>query len=1036
MRKILFALVACMLFTVSLFAQRTISGRVVDNDGEILPGVSVQIKGTQRGSITNAKGQYTLTLPENAKTLIFASIGFTKQEIEVGNQSVIDVRMKMSAQSLTEVEVKTGYSSVKRNQYVGAATTLGNKPFDATPVGSFDQALQGRVAGLQSTSGSGQPGSSSNVIIRGIQSIAGSGTQPLYVLDGIPLPAGDFSTLNPNDFESVTVLKDASAAALYGARGGVGVIVITTKRGKAGDNQFTFRSQLGTTAPVAWKNMSMMNTAEMLQYEEKNKFAATPGWTYSANNPANATLNDAQKARNAAILDSIRKIDYNYADLLYRNGFSQSYELNASGGNEKSRYFWSGQVFDQKGTADDSKLRRYVSRFNLDQNFGKLSMKLNSTVGYSISDYADGEYLGNSARNVFQMAWRNKTYENPFKPDGSLNTGASTTLAPKGIANALEGIEATTYREKQLKLNTGLNLSYKVLPSLTAANVIGIDVASNFAQRYVNANSYYGSLLTQQRGTDIEANRMIANLINTSSLVFANSYGKHEVEAGAYFEIVRSWQQGNGFYLYGLDPRLTLTGQGAGSIVTGGAASVPQQASSAKTGYGIRSYFGNVRYTYNDKYTLNGLIRKDGTSRILNPDNREITTWSAGATWNAIKEDFLAQNGIFSDIRVRASYGLVPNIGSITTIDYTMFGVTPTTGLLSVDNYMGTQYAGFGGLGTPFLGSAISGIRPTAPGNPDLKIEFIKKLNIGIDLAVLHDRVRLTADYYRNLTIDMFVSQPLSYTAAFTSTDINAGKMSNRGLELTLSGDVLKTKDYSLTLGWNHAINVNNIEDLGLVDQYVAGTYLLKKGLPFGSHYSQHYLGADPATGKPTYEGADGKTVTDASLAPQMAIYGTFMPKHVGGFSLDARYKDFTLSAAFSYQFDVVRSNNVYNWISRGTSGYQASVNGVKELLTNTWEKPGDNKWFQSPQYDRGFTSSDLMDAKFLRFRNLQVAYNVPSIKFKGVKLIKGAKIYAQGFNLAVWSPWIGQDPEDNNNISLNEYPNPKMYTAGIDITF
>ncbi|SHK92151.1 TonB-linked outer membrane protein, SusC/RagA family [Chitinophaga jiangningensis] len=1034
MRKILFALVACMLFTVSLFAQRTISGRVVDNDGEILPGVSVQIKGTQRGSITNAKGQYTLTVPENAKTLIFASIGFATQEIAIGSDNVIDVRMQMSAQSLNEVEIRTGYSSIKRNQYVGAASILGNRPMDATPVGSLDQALQGRVPGLQATSGSGQPGASTNVTIRGIQSIAGAGVQPLYILDGVPISSGDLAAINPNDLESMTVLKDAAAAALYGARGGVGVVVMTSKRGKAGDNVLTFRTQLGTTAPVKWKNMNMMNSAEMLKYEERSQFPGTAGWVYSPTNPANANLSEAQKARNAAILDSMGKINVDFADLFYRKGFSQSYELNASGGTEKSRYYWSGQVFDQKGTIDDSRLKRYVTRFNLDQNFGKFSMRLNSSLGYTISDYSDGEYLGNSARNPFQIVWRAKTYENPYKADGTLNYGTTTLLAPKGIANALEAINATTYREKQIKINTGLVLSYKILPSLTASNQIGLDASSNFAQRYVSANSFYGTTMVQQKGMDIEANRVIANIINTSSLQYANSFGKHSVEAGAFFEVIRNWQQGNGFYLYALDPRLEMTGQGAGTVITGGAASIAQQSSSAKTGYGIRSYFANGRYTYNDKYTINGLIRRDGTSRILNPSNKEISTWSVGASWNAIKEDFLGGSRILTDLRVRGSYGIIPNIGSINTTNYTMFGVTPTNGLLPVTNYMGNQYAGYGSVSS-FLGSSISGIRPTAPGNGDLTIESIKKLNVGFDIA-LFDRIRLSADYYRNLTVDMFVTQPLSYTTAFTQLDINAGKMSNRGLELQLSGDVLKGKEYTLTLGWTHAINKNNIEDLGLVNEYVVGTSVIRKGLPYGTHYTPHYLGADPQTGRPMFEGADGKTVYDVSAAPNMATFGTYLPKHVGGFTLDARYKDFSMSALFSYQFDVVRSNNTYNWISRGSVGYQSSLNGIKELLTETWTKPGDQKFFQSPNYDRGFTSSDLMDAKFLRFRSLQFAYNVPAIKLKGNKLIKGAKIYAQGFNLAVWSPWIGQDPEDNNNISLNEYPNPKSWTAGIDITF
>jgi hypothetical protein len=260
--------------------------------------------------------------------------------------------------------------------------------------------------------------------------------------------------------------------------------------------------------------------------------------------------------------------------------------------------------------------------------------------------------------------------------------------------------------------------------------------------------------------------------------------------------------------------------------------------------------------------------------------------------------------------------------------------------------------------------------------------------------------------------------------------------MSNKGIEVQLAADVLKQKDAGITLEFNFSHNKNVIEDLGAVDEYILGTFLIKKGLPYGSHYTYDYLGADPQTGKPTYGTEDGKTVNEISLAPRMAKFGTYVPANVGGITLDARYKRFTLSALFSYQFDVVRSNNVWNWVTRGTRGYQQAVNGSRELIDNQWQKPGDHKFYQSSDYDRDFTSSDLMDARFFRFRNLQVAYNVPELALKGQKLIKSARIYVQGYNLAVWSPWKGLDPEDNNNISLYEYPNPKMWTAGIDINF
>ncbi|MFB6455267.1 SusC/RagA family TonB-linked outer membrane protein [Chitinophaga sp. Hz27] len=1030
MRKILFALVACLLTTVSLFAQRTISGKVTDNTGELLPGVSIVVKGTQKGTISNGKGIFTLTVPDNAKALVFSAVGLATQEVELGNSSVVNVSMKISERTINEVVISTGYGSVKRNKYTGASTVLSNKVVDAVPMGAFDQALQGRAPGVLVNSGSGQPGSSANVVIRGIQSISGSGIQPLYIVDGVPLPANDMATINPNDFESMTVLKDAASAALYGARGGVGVIVITTKRGKAGTNNFTVRSQVGVTTAPKPTNFDLMNSSQMLAYEEREKIAGTPGWNYSPLNPANAGLRQDQKDRYATMLDSMRNINSDWRDIVYRKGFSQMHEINASGGNDKSKYYFSAGVFDQKGMDLKSRLRRYTTRFNLDQTLGRLSIQFNNQLGYSISEFAEGEYLGNSARNVFQMVWRAKTYENPYNPDGSLNIGPSSNLALKQMADVLDAIQSSTLRDKQFKINSGLNIAFKILPSLTARNVVGIDVAADFTQRYVQAGSYYGTgaAFTEKKGIDMENTRVVANIVNTSSLVYAKTFGgRHDVEAGAYFEIVRNWQQGGGFTLYNLDPRLSLTGQGAGNLPTGGAASYSQPASSAKSGYGIRSYFGSLRYTYNDKYTVSGVIRRDGTSRILNPANKEITTWSSGFTWNAIKEDFLANNSILSDLRFRASYGIVPNIGSIATGTY-------SNGLVGVTNYMGSQLAGYGTVSFP--GSTISGIAPVTPGNDNLKIEHIKKFNIGFDLAVLKDRVRFSADYYRNMTIDLFVKQPLSYTTGFSSLDINAGKMSNRGIELALSVDVVKQRDYGVTLGWNHAFNKNNIEDLGSVDQYVLGTFLIKKGLPFGSHYTYHYLGADPTTGKPMYEGADGKTVYDVSQAPQMAIFGSYVPKHTGGFTLDAHYKRLSLSALFSYQFDVVRSNNAWNFITRGTPGYQASLNASPDLINNQWQKPGDVKFYQSSQYDRGFTSSDLMDAKFLRFRSLNIAYVIPELAIKGTKLIKSAKVYVQANNLFVWSPWKGQDPEDNNNISLNEYPNPRIFTAGIDINF
>lgn len=1020
----MFVLVAVTQLTAQT---RTLKGKITDDKGASLAGASILVKGTTLGTTSGQDGTFSITVNSSAKVLIIKSLGFSQQEIAITSSNNYAVSMKAASENLEEVVV-TGYSREKKTQFTGAATLISSKAIETVPVGAFDQALQGRAPGMLVNSGSGQPGTSANITIRGISSIAAAGVQPLYVIDGVPLPAGDFATINPDDFESITVLKDASASALYGARGGLGVIVITTKKGKAGATNFQFRTQYGVTQKPDFSRLNLMNTKEMLQYEEREKLSGTPGWVYSSLNPAIPTGMTA--ARKQQMLDSIGNIDVNYTDLFYRQGISQTNELNMSGGNDKTRFYLSAGTFNQEGIDLNSYLKRYTVRFNIDHTSDKISVQFNSSVGYSNNGYAEGDVYGNSPRNPFQMTYRAKTYENPYKPDGTLNFGASSNLALKQVANLLEGIQNSSRRSNQIKINSGLTVGYKILPSLTIKNTLGVDLSSSQDSRYVSANSYIGSLQAFQSGLAQEASFVGSQIVNTSSLVFAKRFGNlHDLEAGAYYEVVRAYQKGLGLTLYNLDPRLTETGQGAGTLPTNGAATYPQNSSSAKGGYGIRSYFGTLRYTYNNRYTITANIRRDGTSRIVNVNNREITTWAAGATWNAMQENFMKDQSLLTDLKARISYGIVPNIGSITT------GSAYGYPLGSITNYQGAQIPSFGT--TTYVGSNITGLAPTSPGNPDLRIEKVQKWNAGVDFSIWKNRARFTVDAYFHKTIDLFVTQPLSGTTGFSSLSINAGIMTNKGFEFTANVDVIKNKDFGVNLGWNHSINHNKIVDLGLVNEYVTGTSIIRKGVPYGSAYTYNYLGADPATGQPRYMMQDGKTETfDIGKAGQFA-FGSYLPVHQGGATLDVRFRAITISALFSYQFDVQRYDNTYNWITRGTPGYQTAVRGSKELLTKQWTKPGDNAFYQSSAFDRGFTSSDLYDAKFVRFRNLTVSYQIPQLKTgSGNVIIKSSRFYIQAQNLAIWSPWKGLDPEDNNNISLNEYPNPKYFVVGLDINF
>lgn len=1025
MRKVvlLSSLVFCFALQVLAQGSKKISGKIVDQKTkQALAGVTVNAG--KVNALSDANGNYQISVTDQ-KSINYSIVGYDKVSRTIGSATTINVEM-VSVEAQLEEVVITGYARENKSKFAGAVTTISGKTVNDVPVGSFDQAFQGRVPGMLVNSGSGQPGASAQVTIRGIKSIQGAGAQPLYVLDGVPIPAFDMQTLNPDDFESITVLKDATAAAIYGARGGTGVIVITSKRGKTGKNVVTYKSQYGITQKPNFSRMNLMNTREMLAYEEREKIPNTPGWVWSPNNPAIPTgMTAATKQRS---LDSLRNIDIDYTDIFYREGISRSHELTLSGGSDRTKFFLSGAYFDQEGIDLGSSLKRYTIRFNLDHSTDKFTAQFNSTIGYSKSQLAEGDYLGNSPRSPFQMTYRAKTYENPYKPDGTLNWGASSSMAYRQVANLLEGLQNTKRGYDQIKMVGNGLLAYKLFPTLTVRNNLGVNASSNYVNRYVNADSYIGSLQSFQSGIAQESNTVTSEFINTSSVLYNEKFGKSEIEASANFEVVRGYQRGLGFTLFNLDKRLTETGQGAGPLPTNGAATYPQNASSAKSGFGIRSYFATAKYSYDNRYSLNANIRRDGTSRIVNEENREVTSWSAGFTWNTLNEKFMSKQNIFSELKVRLSFGIIPNIGSISTSSY-------GAGLQSITNYQGPQVPTFGTA--QYAGSTITGLVPNSPGNPNLKIERIQKSNIGIDFSVWNGRARFNLDAYDEQTLDLFVNQPLSGTTGFSSLYINAGRMSNKGLELNAKVDVVKTRDFGVTLGMNHSYNVNKIVDLGSVNEFFLGTFVIREGLPYGTHYTYNYLGADPATGAPRYEAPDGTVTNDIAKAGQFAKFGNYLPKHQGGFDFEFRYKAFSVSGLFSYQFDVVRSNNTRNWITRGTPGYHGIVRASRELIDNQWQAPGDIAFFQKSTFDRGFTSSDLEDAKFLRFRNLVVAYQLPAIKGpNGKPMINGGRIYAQGQNLAIWSPWRGLDPEDNNNISLNEYPNPSMFTLGLDINF
>jgi TonB-linked SusC/RagA family outer membrane protein len=999
------------------FAQsRKITGTVTSaDDGQPLPGVTVVVTNTTTGVQTDAQGHFTVNVPTNGTSLTFRFVGFQPQTVAISNRSTVDVILTSDLRVMNEVVV-TGYTSTTREKSTGATSTVSAKTINNVPTGSIDQILQGQVPGLQILAGSGQPGSSATARIRGASSISG-GTTPLYVIDGIPVESGVFQTLNPNDFENVTVLKDASATSLYGSRGSNGVIVITTKRGKAGKTVFSYDGQAGVSIRTRAK-FDMMSSSEILAMQQY--VGAGPGYTLSPSNTANVnvskggktyTLTAAQKAHD---LDSLRSINTDWDDLFLRTGKFQSHQVSASGGSEKTRFYSSLSYYGQDGIAARSRLDRYNLRLNLDHQSGNFKFGVQSGIGWSKSSFIESE-AGVALANPFAAAYLGQPYENPYAPDGSIITSnwAGRAVFPFPIydsrtaANALARIDQTNQKNNQIKENIAFNASYEVFKGLSIKTNLGLDFRETNNENTVYPNTYAGSVVSNGgQGSYFNANGRNLQLIQTSGVEYNGNFGKHEVFATALAENVRNRFSNFSYTGFGINPKLLNTPAGItpGTNTNG---MIPTVGGS-KTQSGINSLIGIARYTYDDKYTFQGSIRRDGSSQVAEI-NRYHTFYSLGVNWNAKRESFMENVSFVDVLRLRASYGTTAN-GNGFSSD---FGYLPTFGSIS---YAGT-----------------AGIAPTFPGNPDFDWEYAKKFDLGLEFAVLKNRVRSTIDYYNNDTYNLFVSQQLSRTSGFTSLNVNAGTMRNRGVEISLQGDIISSKDWLVTLYGNYAYNKNTITSLGQVNEFESGTSIIRVGLPLGSHYAVKSAGVDPQTGNYLYYNRDGSTTTTYNSSTQnVAEFGTSIPPKTGGFGLNASYKGVSLTSLFSFAYGYQRFNNERYFLTNPS--FASSYNQLT-IVNTIWRQPGDVTTIGRAASARQFNSTDIEDASFLRLRNVTLGYNFPK-SIIGSKYIKGLRIYAQGTNLYTWTKWSAFDPEDSNNLASFEYPAARTITFGANVTF
>jgi TonB-linked SusC/RagA family outer membrane protein len=988
-----------------------VTGKVTSaEDGSILPGVSVYIKGTTTGTTTDINGAYSLETPADA-TLVFSFIGMKTVEIAVGGQTTIDASMDVETTAMEEIVV-VAYGKTSKEALTGSVGIVNSDKLEQVPLSSIDKILQGNTPGMFSTSASGQPGSGSDVRIRGIGSISG-GNSPLYVVDGIPISSATLSrshntatktsqtehslssalsSLNPNDIESVTILKDAVATSLYGTRASNGVVLITTKKGKTGKTQFEAHAQYGLST-LATNNMRMLNSSEYVELlrEGKYNFYLDQG---------RSPLEAMSLATREAGVDSINT---DWLGLAFKNNApTQSYEVSARGGTEKTTFYVSGSYFDQTGIALDSYFKRMSGRINLDHQAND-NMKFG--VNLQTSYQNQNTPLTSSAYFISPVvgSYLYRPTVPAYNPDG---TPYFDLGGPAGGASFIGVSEYNELYGNTLKMLGNFYAEISFLKKFKYKITSGGDYTNIMEYQWDDPRNPGNTAEDKGRATRQLTSNFIGTLTNLLSYntIVADEHNidvmlGHEAQMGKYEALDVAT-------LNFPHPNLRELGSGSENEDSWG----------TSNDYSLLSYFSRVEYNYDSRYYFFSSFRYDGSSRF-GENERFAPFYSVGASWRISRESFMSGIGAINNLKLRASYGTSGNQEIFTS------GGTPT------------YYAYQGLYGYGFNYNGLPGSTPSQIANPDLKWEQNTNTNVGIDFGIIN---RLTGqiDLYYRKTTDLLLYVPISRTSGFNSALRNVGAMENKGIEFMLTANVIQSTfnwdvDFNLSANRNKVLTLNNGEDI------IDDTKIRREGEAYQSFYMAEWAGVNPATGTPMWFDKDGNIVEKYTQADK-EIVGTADPKFFGGITNAFDYKGITLSFMFYYQY----GNKIYNSVSRITESdgaFSGWNQDAKQL--DRWQKPGD--YAPNPRrVDGNPTSSNAMstrwleDGSFLRLRNATLAYKFPSQIIEKAKL-GSLRIYVQGTNLWTLTNYTGLDPEvDLNGTSWFVYPNSRTITFGIDLGF
>lgn len=987
-----------------------LNGTVVDETGEAIIGANVIVKGTTNGCTTDLDGHFTLDVDHLPATLMVSYIGYTRQEIKVTSAKTIKVEMAPDNNLMDEVVI-TGYGTFKKSAYAGSAASVKGETLKDVPAISFKDLLQGNAPGVQFTSSSGQPGASSSLRIRGMGSFNASNS-PLYVIDGVPMRSGTIntmssdagldimSTINSSDIESVTVIKDAAAASLYGSRAANGVVLITTKKGKAGKPSISLKADWGSS-DFAMDYRPIMGGEERRQYIYDGLVA---GQIKKGKSEADAMAYADGEIDDYAPVPWCGYTDWN--DVLFKKGNHQSYEASLSGGTDRFKYYSSLSYLKQDGIAINSGLERISGRLNVDfQATSKLKLGANVLFAAVNQDvYSEGT----SYSSPFYTSRNAVVPSDPiYNEDGSWNRD----LIRIGDRNPLLSATYDYQREYVTRTFNTIYGEYEFIKDLK--------FKSTFSYDYVITKGKDWSDPRTSNGDDINGG-MSKKYYEYNKMVWANQVSyktsiarDHHIDALVGYEIDDQYRD----YLSGYATNFATHDK---NQISNGMKTESVGGNDTRTR--MVSYLTRLNYDYKNKYYLGGSFRTDGSSRFQR-DNRWGSFWSISGAWRIIEEKFMSPTKDWlTDLKIRASYGVNGTLPS----DY--FG------------YMGLSSLTNGYLEQP-------GIIQSQLRNDDLQWETNYNLNLGLDFA-LWNRINVTLEYYTRTTKNLLMDRPISMTTGFSSYLMNIGEVKNKGVELEISSTNIHTKDFSWNTTFNISHNKNKIVTLdGMQTEIKSGSQIRKVGKSYRTFYMIEFAGINPETGAPQFYTNDvdenGNYIKDITEEINKA-HAIVLDKHaepnaIGGLSNTLRYKWFDLNFMFSYQFG---GYSYDNWAQKTEHGGNDLEANIPSYYKDSWKKPGDvtkyELFYEKPSVamNKVTTTRRLHSTDFIRLKTLTFGFTVPKDWTRKIG-IENVRLYASANNLWTWAAYDYYDPEAvSGGTAIWGTPPLKTVTFGINVNF